>query len=77
MFAAISLYGMTTKADLTKFGHIMIMALFGIIIASVVNFFLHSAMTDYVISIIAVLVFSGLTAYDTQKLKEMNIIGNE
>jgi len=68
-FAAISLYGYTTRADLTKLGSFMIMGLFGIIIASLVNMFLGSAGMQFVISVIGVLVFVGLTAYDTQRIK--------
>lgn len=77
MFAAMSLYGFFTKQDLSGMGRILIMGLFGIIIASLINMFMRSAAADYVISIIAVLIFTGLTAYDTQRLKAMNIIGNE
>ncbi len=68
-FLAMSLYGYTTKADLSKFGTILIMALFGIIIASIVNIFTKSTMLDFTISIIGVIVFTGLTAWDTQKIK--------
>ena len=71
MFGAMGVLGYTTKTDLTKFGSLMIMALIGMIIAMVVNFFLHSATMDYVISFIGVLVFTGLTAYDVQKLKRI------
>ncbi|MCF7862379.1 Bax inhibitor-1/YccA family protein [Candidatus Woesearchaeota archaeon] len=77
MFGVMSVYGMVTNADLTKMGQIMIMGLIGIIIASVVNIFLRNSMFDLIISIIGVIVFTGLTAYDTQKIKETNIIGNE
>ena len=70
-FAAMSLYGYTTKRDLTGLGNFLIMGLFGIIIAMVVNIFLGSAMIDFAISVIGVLIFVGLTAYDTQKIKEM------
>ena len=77
MFAAMSIYGMFTKQDLTRFGQMMIMGLWGIIIASLINFFFHSAATDFIISIIGVVIFVGLTAYDTQKIKAMNVIGNE
>jgi len=70
-FGAMSLYGYTTKRDLTKFGSFLFMGLIGIIIASVVNIFLQSAMMHFVISVIGVLVFVGLTAYDTQSIKEM------
>merc|ERR1711916_22733 len=63
--------GYTTKTDLTKFGSIMMMGLVGIIIASIVNFFMRSVAFDYIISFIGVLVFTGLTAYDVQKLKRI------
>ncbi len=68
-FGAMSIYGMTTKRDLTGMGSFLIMGLFGLIIASVVNIFLQSSMMDFVISAIGVLIFTGLTAYDTQKIK--------
>jgi len=70
-FAAMSLYGYTTKKDLTKFGSFLMMGLIGIIIASVVNIFLASTQLQFVISVIGVLVFIGLTAYDTQRIKSM------
>ncbi len=70
-FGAMSIYGYTTKRDLTKLGSFLIMGLFGIIIASLVNIFLKSSMMYFIISIIGVLVFVGLTAYDTQKIKNM------
>ena len=70
-FSAMSLYGYTTKKDLTSWGSFLFMGLIGIIIASIVNIFLKSPMLYYVISCIGVLVFVGLTAYDTQKIKEM------
>ena len=70
-FGAMSIYGYTTKKDLTKLGSFLIMGLFGIIIASIVNIFMKSSMMYFVISIIGVLVFVGLTAYDTQKIKNM------
>jgi FtsH-binding integral membrane protein len=63
--------GYTTKTDLTKLGSILMIGLIGIIIASVINMFLGSSTMDYVISIIGVVVFTGLTAYDVQKLKRM------
>jgi len=71
MFGAMALVGYTTKTDLTRFGSIMIMGLVGIIIASLVNMFLRSGMMEYIISFIGVLVFTGLTAYDVQKLKKI------
>ncbi len=71
MFGFMAILGYTTKTDLTKFGNIMMMGLVGIIIASIVNMFMQSATMDYVISFIGVLVFTGLTAYDVQKLKRI------
>jgi len=71
MFGLMSVVGYTTKTDLTKFGSIMMMGLVGIIVASLINFFLHSEQMDYIISFIGVLVFTGLTAYDVQKLKRI------
>jgi FtsH-binding integral membrane protein len=68
-FGAMSLYGYTTRADLTKMGSFMMMGLFGIIIAMLVNMFLGSAVMQSVISVIGVVVFVGLTAYDTQRIK--------
>ena len=75
-FGAMSLWGYTTKADLSGFGSFLFMGLIGIVIASLVNLFLHSAMMTFVISIIGVLVFTGLTAYDTQSIKE-SYVANE
>lgn len=71
MFGTMAIVGYTTKTDLTKFGSLMMMALFGMIIAMVINFFTKSPMMDYIISFVGVVVFTGLTAYDTQKLKNM------
>jgi len=71
MFAAISLYGYTTKRDLTKLGSFMMMGLIGIIIASLVNMFVGSGMLAFVISVLGVVIFTGLTAYDTQRTKSM------
>jgi uncharacterized protein len=70
-FAAMSLYGYTTKRDLTGMGSFLIMGVFGIIIAMVVNMFLQSAAMHFVISVLGVLIFVGLTAYDTQKIKNV------
>jgi uncharacterized protein len=70
-FGAMSLYGYTTKRDLTKLGGFLFMGLIGIIIASIVNIFFQSGMMAFVISVIGVLVFVGLTAYDTQNIKNM------
>ena len=72
-FGAMSIYGYTTKRDLTKFGSFLMMGLIGIIIASLVNIFLKSTMMYFVISILGVLIFVGLTAYDTQKIKNMYV----
>ncbi len=69
MFAAISLYGYTTKRDLTKLGSFMMMGLIGIIIASLVNMFVGSGMMAFIISVLGVVIFTGLTAYDTQRIK--------
>ncbi len=71
MFAALSIYGLTTKKDLTGMGTFMMMGVFGIIIASVVNMFMQSSAMNFVISVIGVVVFAGLTAYDSQKLRIM------
>ncbi len=71
MFGFMAILGYTTKTDLTKFGRIMMMGLVGIIIASIVNYFTQSATMDYIISFIGVMVFTGLTAYDVQKLKRI------
>lgn len=68
-FGAMSLYGYTTKRDLTGFGSFLMMGLFGIIIASVVNIFVGSSMMNFAISVLGVLIFTGLTAYDTQRIK--------
>jgi FtsH-binding integral membrane protein len=76
-FGAMSLYGYTTKKDLTSWGSFLFMGLIGIIIASLVNMFMQSSMMHMIITYAGVLIFVGLTAYDTQKIKEMNILGNE
>tara|TARA_B100001540_G_C15510349_1_gene507744 strand:- start:218 stop:679 length:462 start_codon:yes stop_codon:yes gene_type:complete len=70
-FGAMSLYGYTTKTDLTAFRSFLYMGLVGIIIASIVNLFMQSPVMYFAISIIGVIVFVGLTAYDTQKIKNM------
>jgi hypothetical protein len=75
-FGAMSIYGYTTKKDLTKLGSFLMMGLFGIIIASVVNIFMKSSMMYFVISILGVLIFVGLTAYDTQKIKNMYLVSD-
>ncbi|WP_243312495.1 Bax inhibitor-1/YccA family protein [Fundidesulfovibrio agrisoli] len=71
MFLAMSVYGMVTKRDLTSLGSFMFMGLIGIIIASLVNIFLQSSAMAFIINCVGVLVFTGLTAYDTQRLKDM------
>ncbi|HWQ85109.1 Bax inhibitor-1/YccA family protein [Brevundimonas sp.] len=68
-FGALSLFGYTTKKDLTGFGSFLIMGVIGLIIASVVNIFLQNSMMQLIISVLGVLIFAGLTAYDTQRLK--------
>ncbi len=73
VFGAMSLYGYTTKRDLTGWRSFLFMGLIGVIIASVVNIFLASSALQFAISVIGVLVFVGLTAYDTQKIKEMYV----
>ncbi len=70
-FVACSIYGWTTKRDLTSFGGFLVMGLIGIIIASLVNMFIHSSGLGMIITYVGVFVFLGLTAYDTQRLKEM------
>ena len=71
LFGAMSLYGYTTKKDLTAWGSFFMMGLIGVIIASLVNIFLKSSGLDFVISIIGAIIFTGLTAYDTQRIKSM------
>ena len=70
-FGALSLYGYTTKRDLSPIGSFLIMGLFGLILAMLVNYFLKSSGLDFAISAIGVLIFAGLTAWDTQRIKEM------
>ncbi len=76
-FAAMSLYGYTTRRDLSGFGSFLFMGLIGIIIASLVNIFLQSGPLGFAISVIGVLVFVGLTAYDTQKIKEWYVAADD
>jgi len=71
LFGAMAFIGYTTKTDLTKFGGILMMAVIGLVIASVVNMFMKSSQMDYIISCVGVLVFTGLTAYDVQKIKRI------
>ena len=72
-FAAMSLYGYTTRRDLSQFGSFLMMGLIGIILASLVNIFLASSALQFAISVIGVVVFVGLTAWDTQRIKEMYV----
>jgi uncharacterized protein len=75
-FGSASLYGYVTKRDLTGFGSFLFMGLIGIIIASVVNIFLQSTMMHFVVSVLGVLIFTGLTAYDTQRIKSQYYHGH-
>lgn len=75
-FGALSLYGYTTKKDLSGWGSFLFMGLIGVIIAALVNLFLQSSALQFAISVIGVLVFAGLTAYDTQRIKEMYYAGD-
>jgi FtsH-binding integral membrane protein len=75
-FGGLSLYGYTTQKDLSGWGSFLIMGLIGIIIAAVVNIFLASSALQFAISVIGVLVFAGLTAYDTQQIKEEYYAGD-
>lgn len=77
MFAALSVYGLTTQRDLTGLGSLMFMGLVGIILASAVNLFMQSDMVSWMTGFIGVVVFTGLTAYDTQKVVRLNVLGNE
>ena len=74
-FGALSLYGYTTKRDMSGMGSFLFMGLIGIIIASLVNLFLASSMLQFIVSVVGVLVFAGLTAWDTQRLKNDYIYG--
>lgn len=71
MFGGMSLYGYTTKRDLTSMGSFLIMGLWGLVIASIINLFMQNSMMQLVIAAVGVIVFTGLTAYDTQKIKEI------
>jgi len=72
MFGVMTVYGLTTKRDLTSWGTFLHMALIGLVIASLINVFLGSTTMDYVVSFIGIIIFTGLTAYDTQKIKQMS-----
>ena len=76
-FAAMSAYGYFTKQDLTRAGNLLYMALIGLVIATAVNIFFRNPIMYWIITYAGILIFVGLTAYDTQKIKQMNIIGNE
>lgn len=76
-FGALSLFGYTTKRDLSGFGTFLFMGLIGIIIASLVNIWLVSSMLQWIVSVVGVIVFAGLTAYDTQQIKEMYYVGDD
>lgn len=76
-FGVMSAYGYFTKRDLTSVGNMATMGLMGIIIASIANIWLKSGTLDWIVTYVGILVFVALTAYDTQKIKEMNVIGNE
>ncbi len=73
LFGVMSVYGFTTKSDLTKWGTYLFMGLIGLIIAMVINIFLGSGALDFLISIVGVIIFTMLTAYDTQKIKQMSM----
>ncbi len=68
-FAGMSLYGYTTKTDLSRFGSFLIMGLIGVVLASVINIFLHSPALQFAVSVLGVLIFTGLAAFDTQRIK--------
>ncbi len=77
MFCAMSLYGYLTRSDLSSWGSFLFMGLVGVVIASLVNIFLQSSMLSWVMSVCGVIVFTGLTAYDTQKIKQMGNTGRK
>lgn len=76
-FAIMSVYGYITKKDLTAIGSLLMMALIGLVIATLVNMFFQNEMLYWITTYAGILIFTGLIAYDTQKIKEMNVIGNE
>jgi uncharacterized protein len=76
-FAGLSLYGYTTKRDLSAFASFLMVGLIGVILASLVNLFMHSTGLQFAISVIGVLVFAGLTAYDTQSIKELYVASDD
>lgn len=73
LFGAMSIVGYTTKIDLTKLGGFLLMALLGLIIASVINLFFASSAFDWILTFVGILIFIGLTAYDTQRIKTMTL----
>lgn len=75
-FGGMSVFGYTTQRDLSKWGSFLMMGLFGVIIAAVVNLFLHSSQLQFLVSVIGVIVFVGLTAYDTQRIKRMYVVAD-
>jgi FtsH-binding integral membrane protein len=77
LFASMSIYGYSTKKDLSNMGSFLTMGLFGIIIASLVNLFFHSSALQFMVSILGVIIFTGLTAYDTQNLKAIYFQGGD
>lgn len=77
MFGAMSLYGYLTKSDLTSWGSFLFMGLVGVVIASIVNIFLNSSMLYWIMSFCGIIVFTGLTAYDTQKIKNQGNVGTK
>ncbi|MBU5613972.1 Bax inhibitor-1/YccA family protein [Geomonas azotofigens] len=77
MFGTMSLYGYLTRSDLSSWGSFLFMGLVGVVIASLVNIFLHSSMLNWVLSLCGIIVFTGLTAYDTQKIKQMGNTGGK
>jgi len=76
-FGAMSVYGYTTQQDLTTVGNLCFMGLIGVILASIANWFFDNSSVYWITTYVGILVFVGLTAYDTQKIKQMNVIGNE
>ncbi|QWV95415.1 Bax inhibitor-1/YccA family protein [Geomonas oryzisoli] len=77
MFGVMSLYGYLTRSDLSSWGSFLFMGLVGVVIASLVNIFLHSSMLNWVLSLCGIIVFTGLTAYDTQRIKQMGNTGGK
>ncbi|HWJ28451.1 MAG TPA: Bax inhibitor-1/YccA family protein [Flavisolibacter sp.] len=75
LFGLMSAYGYYTRTDLTKLGNILLMALIGVILASIVNIFMHSQAMYWIITYAGVFIFTGLIAYDTQKIKSMSVLG--